>query len=640
MLKFKFISNQKNSNDDDHEKHYDENFIIGNNKIYFSDLFYSWKNSENHQFLVIGKVYGYRDKNKLLKLTSLKDELKLLENPKNISKYEGRFILLKIESNQNISIWSDNYGSVDLYYQISNHDEIIIGSSLDCFSIDKSYKFDQMAYAHALTVYGTRPSKKLTLFEKIKRLGVYEGIQILNNKLILNSREFIPTSSKPEYKINKLDTYADNFLNAIKVRSSSEGNVVFLSSGWDSTSILASLVHLHGKSKVKCIIGKMRYSDRSEVINQIELDKAIKIADYFGVKLHVIDFDYREGAEKIVEESNDLFQKHHFSNMTSINHWRLCKEASKICNEGETIFAGEISDGAHNFGFSQYVTVFHPSSQDFREYSDKMASYLFGPTFYNVLKNNEEKNDPIWNYFVDKKKNLDFDTASKNNYEFNKQFLNSFFISPGRMPLFSLNNNKLITKTGVAEFNSITNKLYFNDIADKLNTDNLYSYYLHLYNSFHWQGSTVATLEYCSDYFGLNCSLPFRDKSIIDFLSGMPESWGRGLDFNNTKYPLKWMLKNRIDYPYKYQEGPHSYIYDINPSFNHLQEILFGSSFKDVFIKALKNDNVVERLSSKYFDLDYISKIVNNYITGKEFIGQEMNDLAILCQMAAIGYKK
>ena len=79
---------------------------------------------------------------------------------------------------------------------------------------------------------------------------------------------------------------------------------------------------------------------------------------------------------------------------------------------------------------------------------------------------------------------------------------------------------------------------------------------------------------------------------------------------------------------------------DINPSFNHLQEILFGSSFKDDFIKALKNDNVVERLSSKYFDLDYISKIVNNYITGKEFIGQEMNDLAILCQMAAIGYKK
>ena len=94
----------------------------------------------------------------------------------------------------------------------------------------------------------------------------------------------------------------------MKVRSSDEGNIVFLSSGWDSTSILASLVHLHGKSKVKCIIGKMRYSERSEVINQIEVDKAVKIAEYFGVKLHIIDFDYRKGAQEIVDESSYFFK--------------------------------------------------------------------------------------------------------------------------------------------------------------------------------------------------------------------------------------------------------------------------------------------------------------------------------------------
>ena len=35
--------------------------------------------------------------------------------------------------------------------------------------------------------------------------------------------------------------------------------------------------------------------------------------------------------------------------------------------------AGEISDGVHNFGFSQFLTIFHPSLE-FREYADKMAS--------------------------------------------------------------------------------------------------------------------------------------------------------------------------------------------------------------------------------------------------------------------------
>ena len=181
MLKFKLISNQKNSNDN--EKDYDENFIVGNNKIFFSNLFYKWQNSQENQYLIIGKVFGFRDGNKLSKLSLDKEELKLLENPDYISKYEGRFILVKIESNKNISIWSDNFGSVDLYYQKTKSDEIIIGSSLDCFLIDKSYKYDQLAYAHALTVYGTRPSKKLTLYEEIKRLGVYEGIQIVKNEL-------------------------------------------------------------------------------------------------------------------------------------------------------------------------------------------------------------------------------------------------------------------------------------------------------------------------------------------------------------------------------------------------------------------------------------------------------------------------
>ena len=56
--------------------------------------------------------------------------------------------------------------------------------------------------------------------------------------------------------------------------------------------------------------------------------------------------------------------------------------------------------------------------------------------------------------------------------------------------------------------------------------------------------------------------------SIIKFLNEMPESWGRGLELKPTKYPLKWMLENCINYPMELQTGPHSYLYDINPSFD------------------------------------------------------------------------
>ena len=43
-----------------------------------------------------------------------------------------------------------------------------------------------------------------------------------------------------------------------------------------------------------------------------------------------------------------------------------------------------MSDGAHNFDLVN-MSLYHPASFDFREYSDKMASYLC-PTFLNQMQ--------------------------------------------------------------------------------------------------------------------------------------------------------------------------------------------------------------------------------------------------------------
>ena len=45
----------------------------------------------------------------------------------------------------------------------------------------------------------------------------------------------------------------------------------------------------------------------------------------------------------------------------------------------------------------------------------------------------------------------------------------------------------------------------------------IYTLFICLYNSFHWQGGTVATLEYICDEFELNCHLPFLDSQVIRF---------------------------------------------------------------------------------------------------------------------------
>jgi len=638
MINFVLISKSNNEGEQSYAPNSISNKIsIGNTTLYHSDPYYSWKNSQNDQFYILGNIIGIRKNNKIQNISQDRSRLKILENFNLISEVEGRFVIIKISETGLSEVWSDNFGTLEVYQQTID-DNVILSSDLSLLPRAKSGgEFNQLSLAHTLTVYGCRPAKKHTLYKEVSRLGVNEGFKIKDGNIEILKREFNPKSTEPKYSEDKLEEYSELFLEAVRARASDNGNIVYLSSGWDSTSILAALVHLFGKSKTRCIIGRMRYSERSAVINQIEIDKALAIADYFDVKIDIIELDYRKDADKIIKRSSTLFRSHQFANMTSVNHWRLAEETAKIAKGGETIFAGEMSDGAHNLGFSQYATIYHAPSQDFREYSDKMASYLFGPTFLKEIVRGAHENDPIWKIFMQLHQTTKFEPLKESEKEIHLQFLSNFFLRGGRIPLYSIENSKILTKKGAEKYLSEFEEVYLRDASGNLTGDTLYSNLLHLYNSFHWQGSTVSTLAYTAEKHGLNCVVPFHDKGIIDFLSAMPESWGRGLDFKNTKYPLKWMLKNKIDYPYHLQEGPHSYIYDVDPTFNHLREVLFGSSFKEVFQKALNQGDFIKSLSPEIFDLQYVNNIVKKYLDGEEFHGQEMGDLANLATHSAIG---
>ena len=596
-----------------------------NTLIEGTDLTKQWKNNLGDDFLILGEIIGKRLNG--FKLTKIED-YSFLEEKANVSLVEGRFIIIKISNKNKISVWSDQFGRADIYWVDNGKGKTIITSGMDLIptSINKG-EVDQNALAQLLTIYGSRPLKKHTLYKNIRRLGIQESLTIFKGVSTITKKIFEARTSFSKDDTSKLDDYSDIFIEAVRARSSETQNIIFLSSGWDSTSILATLAHLGDVSKIECIIGRMRYSKRSEIINQFELDRAQKMADYYNVKLHIVELDYTEKSREFVEEALPIFQSQEFANLTGLNHWLLAKGAKKIAKPDAVVFAGEISDGAHNLGFSQYFSIYHPASQSFREYSDKMASYLWGPTFLSQLIEGKHEEDPVWKIFKSYNKNTKFDKLDQSKKEITAQLLSTFFLSGGRIPLYSKANCNMLSKNGRKLFLKNGEETYLKDFEGKVDQDNIYSHYLHLYHSFHWQGGTVATLEHMCDAVGLKCRLPFIDKALIDFLSEMPESWGRGLDINNTKYPLKWMLSNRVDYPMDFQQGPHSYLYDVNPSFSHSDEILNASSFTKLFKELLAKEDFIKIFDPEYFDINYIKEIVSKLLSSKNLVGQEITDM-------------
>ena len=206
------------------------------------------------------------------------------------------------------------------------------------------------------------------------------------------------------------------------------------------------------------------------------------------------------------------------------------------------------------------------------------------------------------------------------------------------MPLWSLRNAAVLTEAGREAYAAEMERTYLARAAAEVTPETLYAWYLRLYNSFHWQGSTVSTIYATADAHGLRVELPFWDSRLHEFLSAMPESFGRGLDFNPTKYPLKWTLQHRVDYPMHLQTGPHSYLYDVDPSFSHSAELVYGSAFAAFFRAVLARRAYRDVLAPALFDFGYIDGVVDRYLSGTEVRGAELTDLLTLATMSAVGW--
>lgn len=594
------------------------------------------KSARDTTILAVGTVVGRRTpEGRLQAIESLSSFISRLveERPPASWKdaYEGDMVLIVVRSNGEVIVSGDRFFKRDVYVQEFSGG-VALAADLDLLPENPALQgYDAAALAHSLTYYGHRPPKRHTIYRSVRRLAPGDVASIREGSISVDSTAFQPVPVR-EFSEQEHERYYDAFLEHLAAAGSPDGNSLFFSSGWDSSSILAGLVEVFGASKVTGFLGHNVYSLRSGTNNQFEMDRAQAIAKHYGIRLHVVELDYVNAGPDWIERVQKTFRAHNIQSMTGVNHLRLAHAASEIA-PGAPIFTGEISDGAHNLGFSQYATIFHPT-QEFREYSDKMAGYLFGPTFTHEFLNDRHTEDAIFQLFRSRAGDTIFDEAPEGRGPRMRQMLVSFFLRNGRIPLWSGRNLRMLTPQGLEGYTDEMASTYFTGIEDS-EPEELYSWYLSLYNSFHWQGSTVSTIQKTADMVGLPAHSPYWDGALQDLFSIMPESWGRGLNLTPTKFPLKFMMEHKLGFPMHLQKGPHSYTYDIDPAFNHSIELMHHSSLAPLVRKIFSDKPYHEVLSPEIFDLSYIDGLADRFVAGEEQRGMALADLLsvwLLCQ--------
>lgn len=601
--------------------------------IYFKDENYIELNSRHVTYLVFGNIdYILSDdtavtssEKKFHSLLNYYLEKNFLEG--ELKQIEGRFAIIGIFKKE-ISIRSDCFGKKEVFYSRQHN---VAGSEITAnFGGEAKLSFDYSTLGLSLSVHGNYGHKSRSIYKEISRLDVGEILTFAKSEMKLTKIVHEKKRIR-QYEDLNLDDYFNFIVETIKLSASDQENYVFMSSGWDSSAILSILSHVGIKANP--IIARFKYSNKSGINNKFEVERAKAICDYFDTPLIVLDIDYtHKSYNDDWERYLPYFKANHLYSLFPFNFFKMSEYIKKRSGDGNVIFNGETSDGAHNFGFSQFATILEHPDLSFREYSDKMHCYLYGPTFFKSIENDEFSSDFVYKS-LSARSCLNRYTISKN-WKFD--YALSFFFGSARIPFAPPSYNSFLSKIGskkVEEFLLTT----LNEFCLNATAENIYSWWLFLYNSFHWQGGTVRGLQIAPEIFGQNVKAPFWDIRVQDFLSVMPEKFGRGLDLNTVKYPLKTVLSEKINYPIGLQKGPHSYLYDIDPNWSADADILYGSSRVSHFKTLFNSQLFCDLVDSGYIEKDYVKGISNKYKEGIELKGTELIDIKNIISVLNVG---
>ena len=590
--------------------------LLNNFKI-FSSKKLKILNYKNQTLIIDGNIFGYY-KEGYYKNLSDKNLRKYLNNQINFKDLDGNYCIIRIY-NQKISFNIDNKGSYDLFYSINGKNINFSNDFKLITEINRNkLSFDNFAILNAISNVSKRPPLKKTIFNEIKRLDLNQQSIIFKNSCKILDQKINPLKTKTNFSEK---SFLEDYENALKDYSKigkNKNKVLFMSSGWDSLTVLKFLIEKFGRKRVKPVIARLNFSKSSKIFNKYEIEKAKKICDHFSVKLNIITINY-DNIKTYLNKLSKISSKRMLTNTFAyFLHYNLINFGTKKFGPSD-FYSGEISDGAHNFGFSQYVSLIDHENNGYREYADKMMCYLFGPTFFKKVLNGSYIKDPIFLSLKEKLK-INIKNISKSKRKIFENFMESMFLTYKRFPMNKEFSN-FLNKKSVKSYISTFNKDYLRNI-NFTDHSQIYSSYIYLYNKFHWQGSTVRSAYHISKEFNSNFINIFWNKNTQKMLSEMPEYMGRGLELKETKYPEKQILRKSIDVN-KLNIGPHSYLSDTSNA-NPYHEVIFNSKFRNIISETFKDYYPTKYLDAKYFNHKFIKRLLNDFKNKKAKTYPEM----------------
>ncbi len=340
----------------------DKTNIVCNDRVSISNSdkknLYSVPLNNNSVLMIYGTIYAISSAKSQFKFNATNNCIERLGGVFNnftieeaVQYIEGRFIGVLIKETSEVIVFNDKHAQIELYY-IKHQNYVVASTSIKELVADLDHKeYDQVAIANILGIYGNYSPKKHTIYKGIRRLGLGESVKLKDDIISFSQKVFVPKKIENYCKDN-LQEYVQLFRKSIEVRSSNTTNWVYMSSGWDSSSVLAVLCDIHGSSNVRAVIGRAKYSNLSGICNNFEVERAQAITSHFGVELDIVELDYTTNDYlSFWDEIRDDFRSNHLYALFAYNFFKLAKYIKDNGKKTDAVFNGELSDGAHNLGF-------------------------------------------------------------------------------------------------------------------------------------------------------------------------------------------------------------------------------------------------------------------------------------------------
>lgn len=521
-----------------------------------------------------------------------------------LGRLEGCFTGALIDNRAgSVTLFCDRYGRVPLFYSRVSGGYLFSTGIGDISSSIGDKRYDQFGL-FCLFSLGYTPAKH-TIYRGIYKLGPAQRAAWKDGSLEITSR-VVPARIE-NYGRGKLETYAGMVKNSIIARSSVSENWVQLTGGLDTAIILDVLLSEYDRSRIHAVVAKLVRRGK-ECLNLHDIDRAVRVARYYGVELEIVESDvtaeravcyYERDVETLCEES--------FFHPGGPLYFPLADFLKDRSKNGGVVFSGEGADSLQNFGFTKASRY---RSRVLNEIENKLKSHQFSPSFFRLMLN-----DRMWSrlFLLFCRHYFGASHFEPFTHDMVTEYLFSFVFSDIRV---AFSNAPLLrdiaSSAGLRAFKGWLCEHYFGDIIRRIDCEHFYFWLSYVYMQFHLQGRNNQIVFSSFRRNGIKARLPYLDLMIGDFLSKMPQGWGRRITLRSTKYPSTMLAKRHASVPlrivneldYRAFRGCNAFGNMMREN-EYLAERLRGS-FKPHGIDAL--------LASDYFDIGEARRIVGRYM--------------------------